>query len=129
MKGLIMAGKKKGNSTGWGGTRPGAGRPKESLSQRQLKSMLAKGRKWAKERDGDVDDFILSVIHGAIDKLDVDSLTIRDRLTAAKLWKDCTMTKASEQNVNVQTQQGPVIALPPLRQDPALKVIKGGSDR
>ena len=117
-----MSGKTK--ISGWGGARSGAGRKTKPVSVRQLNAMLRKGRRWAKETGYDVDEFLLAVIGADKKKLSVKEIPLRDRITCAKIWKEYTMTKISEQNVNVSKSSGPVIGLPPMRPDPALEVVK-----
>jgi hypothetical protein len=124
-----MAGKKKQNSqggTGWGGNRPGSGRkPAYMLTENQLKAMHRKARKWAKETGYDIDQFLLAVIGGDKETLGVDNVPLRDRIACAKLFKEFTMTKVSETNVNVSDMTyGPRIGLPPVRRDPALEIVK-----
>lgn len=128
-----MSGKKKqpgAKHGGWGGRRPGSGRkPKYMLPEHQLRAMLRKARKWGKERGQDMDEFLLAVIAGDMEALGVDNVPLRDRITCVKLYKEFTMQKTSEQNINVNQQLGPRIGLPPIRKiDPALEIVKGGRD-
>jgi hypothetical protein len=113
----------------WGGARPGAGRKTKPVSVRQLNAMLRKGRKWAKKTGYDVDEFLLAVVGGNKEKIGATEIHLRDRITCAKIWKEYTMTKVSDQNINVTKQSGPVIGLPPIREDPALKIMAGGKDQ
>ncbi len=102
-----------------GGARPGAGRKPlgtTPLSQIQVKRMLRKGRKWAREHGKDVDDWLLTVIYGAETK---DS----DRIAAIKLWKDHTMVKIAEGGV-ADKALGPAVYLPEHR--PVLSAVDGG---
>lgn len=102
-----------------GGYRPGSGRKPigtTPLSQIQVKRMLRKGRKWAREHGKDVDDWLLTVIYGADTK---DS----DRIAAIKLWKDHTTVKISEGGA-ADKALGPAIFLP--EQHPALTAVQGG---
>lgn len=120
-----MAGKAKTST--WGGVRVGAGRPRQSISVRQLNAMLRKGRKWAKETGYDVDDFLLAVIGADNEMLQINRVTLKERITCAKIWKDFTMSKVTEQNVNINQHKSPIIGLPPIEgEDPALKVVDGG---
>ena len=116
-----MAGKKRRSNIKdtRGGARKGAGRPAGvGITHDRLQSMLNKAEEWAKDHDGHtVDDFLLSVIFGEQDA--GWKMTMRDRLTAAKIWKDYTMAKVQEKNVNIKETRGPVIMLPPLKPDPA----------
>jgi hypothetical protein len=52
----------------------------------------------------------------------------KDRIAAIKVFKEYTIGKRIEKeshNHNYQ-HKGPAIGLPPMRQDPALKVVQGG---
>jgi hypothetical protein len=113
-----MAGKKKTpnsptNST-WGGRRSNqTGRPPGVvISQYQLDEMLAKAEKWAKKNNGmTVDDYLLKWIYGEVE--DDFKLTMRDRIACVKIWKDYTMAKVQEKNINFgKTYYGPIIYEP-----------------
>ena len=103
-----MAGKKKAPNrqagSNWGGQRGGSGRPpKVAISQYQLDQMLAKAEKWAKKHKGmTVDDYLLKWIYGEVE--DNFKLTMRDRIACAKIWKDYTMAKVQEKNINVDNK-------------------------
>jgi len=122
-----MSGKPKDT---WGGKRDGSGQPKKTLSISQLKEMLDKAEAWAKKHDGaTVDDFVLAVIYGDIEYLypntikdaeDVKSLNeyiaklfvpLKDRLAAAKLWKDKIMIPVPEGG-DTDRDLGPATYLP-----------------
>ena len=75
----------------------------------------------------DIDEILLDFIYGKQGK--GWKMTVRDRLAAIALFKNCTMTKTSEQNINVNQSTGPVIGLPPRREDPALKIVDGGKNK
>ena len=113
----------------WGGARSGAGRPKKSTSARQLAKMERAARKWAKETGYDVDGFLLAVIGNDKEKIGAMDIPLRDRITCAKIWKEYTMARVSEQNVNVARDEGPAIMLPPMMPDPALAVVDGGKGK
>ena len=112
------------NKRQWGGARPGAGRPKETLSAASLREMKDKEREWAKKNNGkDVNDFIMAVIYNDTETLDLDSdVSLKDRIACAKLWKDKTMIPVSEGG---EADQGlaPVTYLPEER--PVDNVVKG----
>ena len=101
-----------------GGARKGAGRPKQTLSARQVKAILRKMRKWSKQTGYDIDEFLLAVIGGDCERLNVDSVPLRDRIACAKLFKELTMTRLNEQTADADGHVGPAIYLPE---------IKGGS--
>jgi hypothetical protein len=88
--------------------------------------MIAKAEKWAKEHDGaTVDDFLLRCIYG--EQEPGWKMTMRDRITCAKIWKEYTMARTSEQTVTHKGEAGPEIGLPPTKADPAKIIpIKGG---
>ena len=101
-----MAGKKKTRNnptnSNWGGKRNNQnGRPpKVAISQYQLDQMLAKAERWAKKHKGmTVDDYLLKWIYGEVE--DDFKLTMRDRIACVKIWKDYTMSRVQEKNVNV----------------------------
>ena len=113
-----MSGKPR--NTSWGGARQGAGRkPKYMLTDYQVKKMIMAARKRARETGKTPDDILIGFIYG-----DEDA-TVKDRLSAIGIYKTYTMSKSSEQNINVTKQVGPKIGLPPMREDPALKIVKG----
>jgi hypothetical protein len=123
-----MSGKPK---PGWGGSRPGAGRKTKPASIRQVNAMLQKGERWAENTGYDVDEFLLAVIGGDKKLLGVKEVPLKDRITCAKIWKDFTMSRVTEheQNININdSSRKPVIYLPALKEDPALKVVKGGKN-
>ena len=137
-----MTGKKKQKapSGGWGGKRPGSGRkPAYMLTDNQIKSMLREAKKRSKLEGMSLDVVLLDIAYGIYSgrevklvtatgiskKVFLDS-TIKEALTAIKLYKEMTMAKISEQHVDVTTSEGPRIGLPPAKADPALEVIEGG---
>jgi len=96
----------------WGGSRSGAGRkPSYMLTENQVKAMLRKARKYAKKYDKTIDEVLLDFIYGVQET--GWKMTVKDRLAAIGLFKNYTMSKTSEQNVNVNRQVGPAIGLPP----------------
>jgi hypothetical protein len=128
-KGVVkMAGKKRQpgkTQENRGGKRsnPGGRPPKVAISQYQLDQMLAKAEKWAKEHKGmTVDDFLLKWIYGEVE--DDFKLTMRDRIACVKIWKDYTMAKVQEKNINVGKKHlGPIIYDPETRE-----IISGNPD-
>ena len=115
-----MTGKSK---LGWGGYRPGAGRKPKPASIKQLNAMLEKGNNWAKKTGYDVDEVLLAVIGDDKKLLGVEDIPLKDRITCAKIWKDFTMSRVTENEHNLNEQPGRlVIGLPEQRPDPA-KVV------
>jgi hypothetical protein len=108
-----MSGKPKGQ---WGGKRDyQPGRPKETLSQNQVKLMLETAEKYAKETGKTIDDILLMILYAK------DTVT-RDRLAAIKLFKDKTMANISEGGIS-DVALGPTLFLPETQPDPALKLV------
>lgn len=89
--------------------------------------MLRKARKWAKQTGYDVDDFLLAVIYGDKEKLGVDSISMKDRIACAKIWKTHTMINFNGKNADATEPPGSVIYLPPMMPDPALEIVKRGN--
>ena len=47
------------------------------------------------------------------------------KASVAKTYNEALISRTTEQNIKVEKQQvGPAVILPPLREDPALKVVK-----
>lgn len=110
-----------------GGARPGAGRKRLGGSEREAEAMRRKAKAWAKKAGYNVDDFLLAVIHNDKALIGVDEIPLRDRLTAAKLFKDCTLLKVAAPAIPAAPTVGPAVGLPPMRPDPALQIVKGGT--
>jgi hypothetical protein len=132
-----MAGKtKKPNS--WGGKREGSGRkPAYMITDNQVKAMLKTAKKRAQEEGKTIDDVLMDIIYnrqayevekprGKVEL--VIEVPPKDRITAIKVFKEYTIGKRIEKeshNHNYQ-HEGPAIGLPPMREDPALKIVKSG---
>jgi hypothetical protein len=69
---------------------------------------------------------LLGVSDNHKEKIGASDIPLRDRITCAKIWKEYTMALVWEQNVNISEFTGPAIMLPPMQEDPALKIVKGG---
>lgn len=106
-----MSGKKENR----GGRRPGAGAKPQTLSGRQIKNMLKKAKKWAKEQGKDIDDILLYLIYNS-------TTSNRDRLASIKLFKDYTMARLIEGG-ETDKVLGPSIFLP--KEHPRLELIDG----
>ena len=127
-----MAGKKgqvgdKTENRGGKRSNPGGRPPNVTISQYQVDQMLKKAEKWAKERKGKtVDDILLMCIYG--EQEPGWKMTMRDRIACMKIWKEYTVAKVQEKNINIDDKwQGPHIGLPPSRTDPAKIIpIEGG---
>ena len=115
-----MSGKSRKPSN-WGGVRPGSGRkPAYMLTDNQIKAMLRTAKKKAKEEGKALDDILLDIAYDPKDP--------KVQLAAIKLFKEFTMSKHTEKDINVNHNQGPKIGLPEMKRDPAKLIqIKGGS--
>ena len=87
------------------------------LTETQIKEMFRSARRIAKEEGKTLDDILVLIAYGKSSRV-----SIRDQLAAIKIFKDFTMSKTSEQNVNISDTRGPVIGLPELKEDPS-KVV------
>lgn len=125
-----MAGKKKiaggPSRPGWGGVRPNSGRPKiQALADMQAKILFREIKRRAKKEGRTWQSVLTDFIYGrTIDGIPME-MKAKDRISALKLIADLTASRQSEQSITVQHQQGPAISLPPLREDPALKIVGG----
>lgn len=112
-----------GPKNSWGGARPNSGPKsnKPTVTERQVKRMLAEAMARAKKEGKTIDGVLLDIIYDADGK-------VPDKLAAIKLFKDFTMAKTSESNVNVKKVNGPAIGLPASKPDPAklVPIAKAG---
>lgn len=98
-----------------GGAREGAGRPKETLSVRQIREFEEAAKALAKE-------FGYTLPEGLGRMFYDESAPRRDRLAAAKLFLDKSMVPITEGG-DADKNLGPAMYLPEKR--PALEVVKG----
>ena len=121
-----MAGKSKKPNTKdkRGGARKGTGpKPRVSIPKDAIDKTIDKILEWEKRTGKHIDDILLEFAYGEVEEL---KLTPRDRLAAIDMIKKYTIPKMSEKDVNIKTD-GPAIALPPVRNDPAKIIpIDGG---
>lgn len=102
-----------------GGARPNAGRKPSkpmSLSAYQVKRMLGKARRYARQYGKDPDDLLFEIMYTADASKQV-------KLAAIKLFKECTMAKITEEG-STNKELGPAFFLP--EKHPRLKVVEGG---
>ena len=109
-----------------GGKREGAGRKpgyrpgREALSVRQVKEMRAKMKASAKITGKDQNDILIEWIQAVDKQGDPIKISVRDRITCVKLWKEYTspkITEGGEADMNI----GPAFYLP--EQKPALAAV------
>ncbi len=96
-----------------GGHREGSGRKRISISDVEVKKLLRENRKLEKETGDSVWGILAKVIQGKIRS------TVKERLTAIKLYAECTITKAVQSESVVSKANEPAIYLPKPKVDPA----------
>lgn len=102
---------KSGGNDNRGGYRPGAGRkpnPENIISDYHIKKMIAAAKKVEKETGVSLDEVLVRIAYSA-------KSSAKDKLTAIKIFKEYTMTKSTETNINLTQQIGPQIGLPELK--------------
>ena len=128
------------NVNRWGGVRPGSGRkPAYMLTDNQIKAMLRTARKKAKVEGKTLDDILLEIIYNTrAFEIELKSgkkkielaVPTKERLAAIKLFKEFTMSKHSEKDINIIDARGPKVGLPEMKPDPAkLTSIEGGKKK
>ena len=97
-----------------GGKRPGAGRkPTPGVSDRQVKAMLRVAAKLKRETGVSIDEILVRLIYSGKSK-------VMEKLAAIRLFKDYTMARTSQVNMDVvKHETGPGIYLPEEQPDPA----------
>ena len=96
-----------------GGARPGAGRPKQTLTEKAVRKMLRTQRKWETESGKSIDQVLLELVYNQ------DGQTPPTvRLGAIKLWKEHTQARPRESDHKVDDAiSGRTIYLPELSPD------------
>lgn len=100
--------KKKDNR---GGARAGAGRKRKKklgLTDPQIDRMLLAAEKVEKETGVSIDEILVRIIYSS-------QSMIREKLAAIKIFKEYTIMRKSELDINVTQQVGPTIGLPELK--------------
>jgi len=108
-------------STGWGGKREGSGPKKKvkTTSERVKANYLKAANKLAKQHGMTIEEAVLSMAYSSETQ---DSV----KVAILKAYNEALLVKESEQTINHNENRGPKIGLPPINEDPALKVVKGG---
>ncbi|UCE55762.1 MAG: hypothetical protein JSV31_10010 [Desulfobacterales bacterium] len=134
-----MAGRKRLNKKkdSRGGARPGAGRPKKKNPVNSKKISLTlklpgdflEGseafEKMAQKHGFSIDQFILAIVYADKDILPgVKSFPLSLRAQIAMQLKN--FTKVSHQKIEIDDKRQKPFNLPPLKEDPALKIVDGG---
>lgn len=112
-----MAVKKKENR---GGARKGAGQPKgnkknKNVSETTKGKILSAAEKLAEEYGKPIEEAMLELVYKPKTQ---DSV----KASIFKTYLEALVAKESEQNINVN-KVGPRIGLPPMEEDPALKLV------
>ena len=104
-----------------GGKRQGAGRPKtvKTYSDKTKLAMLRAARELAAEYGEPIEKAMLRLCY-------LPATQDNCKASVFKSYLEALVAKESEKKVEVTDKRGPVIGLPPMRQDPALAVVKGG---
>lgn len=103
-----------GPKSAWGGKRPGAGRPVNTLNAQQVDNMLTAAEKKAEEKGKTIDEILLGFIYD-------ENNTKSERRQCIKVWKEYTMARLSEGG-DTDKQLGPQVYLPEERPD-STKVV------
>lgn len=104
---------------GHGGARPGAGKPRKTLSQQRIDDLLKLGKRYKKEQGKTPEELLMDIMYGLGDFREA---SIVQRNKAIDTYLRHTMPTQSEQNVNVTKAQAPAIYLPEQKPDPAMVV-------
>lgn len=114
-----MSGKPKGT---WGGTRANSGPKKAKTTSDVVKAnYLNAAKKLSKEFGMDIEEAVLRL---AYDPDTQDTV----KVAVIKAYNEALLVKETEQHVEVTKNQGLVIGLPEMDEDPALKIISGGKN-
>ena len=107
----------KGNS---GGFRPGAGRKRtiKTVSEKTKNNYIKAARELAKEKGLTLEKAFLSMVY---DKDVQDTV----KASVMKSYNDALISRSTEQSISVHKESGPVIGLPPIKENPDLKIVKG----
>ncbi len=101
-----------GPKSGWGGRRPGAGRPPAVIPNKALKPLLRALRVAKKTTGKDVFELLVGFAYG-------DSISTKDRILAIKIILDRLYSAPQEQEQTAKAPESVARILPPLRPDPA----------
>ena len=104
-----------------GGPRKGAGRPrkKKTINEKVRAVYMKAARELAKEFGEPLEKAVLRLAY-------LDNVQDSVKVAILKAYNEALLVKESEQNVNVNRYPAPAIYLPALKEDPALRVVKGG---
>ena len=135
-----MAGKKRLNKRkdSRGGARPGAGRPrkKKPIHSKKitlkLPGDLLEGSeaidKMAEKHGYTIDQFLLAIVYKDKEILPgAESISLALRVQVATQIKNFDRT--SKQQIEIDDKRQPPFNLPPLKEDPALKIVDGGKNK
>jgi len=92
---------------------------KLTSSERVKRNYIQAADELAKEKGMTIEKAVLSMI---FKRKIQDSV----RVAILKAYNEALLVKESEQTITHNENRGPKIGLPPIKEDPALKVVKGG---
>jgi hypothetical protein len=117
-----MSGKSK--ISAWGGYRTGSGRPrkKKTVSEKVKNNYIKAARKIAREKGITIEEHLLWMLFD-------DNVQDTVKASIMKSYNEAIISKELDQNANVNRHVGPVIGLPAMEEDPALKVMAGGNNK
>ena len=97
-----------------GGSRSGSGRPrkKKTISEKVKNNYLKAARELAREYGEPIEKAVLRLVYE--DKIQ-DSV----KVAILKAYNEALLIKETEQDVNINPNQGPLIGLPEMKPDPA----------
>lgn len=93
-----------GPKSGWGGRRPGSGRPRDTLTVEQVNALLRSAKKYAKKYGKTVDEILLDLIYS-------DDIAPTVRGSCIRTFKQYTVAPLKEGGLTDKTL-GPSIYLP-----------------
>lgn len=108
----------------WGGKRPNqTGRPKKkkTISERIKNNYIKAAEELAKEEGVTIEKALLSMVYS-------DKVQDAVKVAILKAYNEALLVKESEQAINVNENRGPVIGLPPRKEDPALTIVEGSKE-
>ena len=97
----------------WGGARPGAGRPRQTMTEKAVRKMYRHQRKAEREHGQSVDEMLLDLVYNV-----PGNIPPTVQLGAIKLWKEHTQARPRESDQRVDDLiSSPTIYLPEMVPD------------
>lgn len=107
----------------WGGKRIGAGRPRKTktTSEKTSYAIRKAARELSKEYGEPIEKAMLRLIY-------LDGTQDAVKASVFKSYLQSLLVRETQQNIREEIVRGPVIGLPPIREDPALKILGGNKE-